>query len=113
MHETMIAQSLLEAILAESAKQKAKPVSATVICGAFDAINDEVLCFAFEAVANDTPCSDMKLNIEHKLIKGQCKNCNEVFEFQLSSPKCPKCGGDCELLPDEPLTLQEIEFESE
>jgi hydrogenase nickel incorporation protein HypA/HybF len=113
MHETMVAQSLLAAVSSEAAKQNATPVCAKISCGAFDAINDEALCFAFEVVGRGTVCEGMKLEIEHKPIRARCKNCEEPFEIELSSPTCPKCGGDFELLPSEPLMLETIEFETE
>lgn len=114
MHEVMVAQSLLAAISNEAAKQDGKPVCAKISCGKLYAINDEALCFAFEALAKSTPCEGVKLEIEHKPIRGQCKNCNESFEVELSSPGCPKCGSnDFSLLPDAPLLLEEIEFWTE
>jgi len=114
MHETMVAESLLTTISAESAKQNAKPVSAKISCGTLNAINDEILCFAFEAIAKGTPCEGMRLEIEHKPIQGKCKNCDETFDFELCQPKCPKCESkEFDLLPDAPLILEEIEFETE
>jgi hydrogenase nickel incorporation protein HypA/HybF len=111
MHETMVAESLLATIQSEAVKQNAKPLSARISCGKLYAINDETLCFAFKAIAKGTVCEGMKLEIEHKPIRGQCKNCNENFNVDLSSAKCPKCtSDDFELLPDEPLVLEEIEF---
>ena len=114
MHETMVAESLLATISAESTKQKAKPVSAKISCGALNAINDEILCFAFEAIAKGTNCEGMKLEIEHKPIQGQCKNCNESFDVMFSRPSCPKCSSEeFDLLPDAPLLLEEIELQTE
>jgi hydrogenase nickel incorporation protein HypA/HybF len=114
MHETMVAESLLEIISAETVKQNATPVNARISCGMLNAINDEVLCFAFEAIAKGTQCEGMKLHIEYKPMRGRCKSCNESFEVELSHPECPKCGsGDFELLPDAPLLLEEIEFQTE
>ena len=111
MHEMMVAQNLLATISAEAAKQDAKPVSAKISCGKLYTINDEVLCFAFEAITKGTACEGMKLEIEHKPIRGRCRNCNENFNVDLSSVRCPKCDSeDFELLPDEPLLLEEIEF---
>ncbi|MHC4489148.1 MAG: hydrogenase maturation nickel metallochaperone HypA/HybF [Planctomycetota bacterium] len=114
MHETMVAESLLETISTEAAKQNATPVNARISCGMLNAINDEVLCFAFEAIAKGTQCEGMKLEIEHKPMQGQCKNCNESFNIDLSCLRCSKCGGeDFKLLPDAPLLLEEIEFQTE
>jgi hydrogenase nickel incorporation protein HypA/HybF len=114
MHEVMVAQNLLAAILEEAAKHNAKPEAAKISCGKLYVINDESLCFAFKAVAKGTPCEGVKLEIEHKPIQGQCKNCNQSFDVGLPSPRCPKCGSeDFQLLPDAPLVLEEIEFQTE
>ena len=114
MHETMVAESLLAAISAEASKQNAKPVSAKISCGMLNAINDEVLCFAFEAIAKGTTCEGLKLEVEHKPMQGRCKNCDEIFDFEVNHPNCKKCGSeDFELLPDAPLLLEEIELETE
>ena len=114
MHEITIAQSLIDAILAEAAKQNAKPVAAKISCGTFDAINDEALCFAFEAVSKDTPCEGVKLDIVHKPMEGQCKNCSRTFTIDQTSIKCPGCGSeDFELLSAASLLLEEIEFQTE
>jgi hydrogenase nickel incorporation protein HypA/HybF len=114
MHEAMVAQSLLTAIATEAAKEKAKPISASLSCGELHAVNDEVLRFAFEAIAKGTPCENVKLKIQHKPIQGKCKSCSQVFSIDTELLKCPSCGdGEFELLPDSPLLLEEIEFETE
>jgi hydrogenase nickel incorporation protein HypA/HybF len=114
MHEAMIAQSLLEAIIREAEKHNAKPLSATVSCSVFDAVNDEALGFAFDVIAGKSVCEGMELKIEHKPLRGQCKKCNEVCEFELSNTACSNCGSPLlDLLPQPPLTLEQIEFEPE
>jgi len=114
MHETMVAHSLLVMISDETAKQTAKPVAAKISCGMLNAINDEVLCFAFDAIAKGTRCEGMKLQIEHKQMQGQCGNCNQIFQIELSNPRCPKCRSEqFNLLPDAPLMLEQIEFQTE
>jgi hydrogenase nickel incorporation protein HypA/HybF len=86
MHETMVAQSLLTAILTETAKYNAKPVSAKISCGVLSAVNDELLQFAFDVIAEGTDCEGMQLQIEHKQMQGQCKNCNRNFDVELCCP---------------------------
>jgi hydrogenase nickel incorporation protein HypA/HybF len=114
MHETMVAQSLMAIISEEAAKHNAKPVAAKISCGTLNAINDEVLCFAFEAITKDTPCAGVKLHIEHKPIQARCKSCSRDFDVEISHPECPTCGGgDFELLPDAPLILEEIDFQTD
>jgi hydrogenase nickel incorporation protein HypA/HybF len=114
MHETMVAQSLMAIISEEAAKNNAKPVAAKISCGTLNPVNDEVLCFAFEAIAKGTACEDVKLQIEHKPLRGRCKSCNRQFDVELSHPRCSQCGGgDFELLPDAPLVLEEIDFQTD
>ena len=114
MHETMVAQSLMEIIAEQAEKNNAKPVAAKISCGMLNPVSDEILRFAFEAISKDTPCEGVKLQVEHKPIRARCKNCDRNFDVELSLPECPKCGGaDFELLPDAPLILEEIEFQTE
>ena len=114
MHEGAMAQSLLSAIVEEAKKRNAAPVTATISCGVFSAVNDELLIFAFEAIAKDTVCSRTKLKIEHKPIKAACRDCKKTFEFDIYNPHCPACGGEqFDLSSDPPLMLESIEFSSE
>ena len=114
MHETMVAQSLMEIILEEAAKQDAKPVSAKISCGTLNAINDEVLRFAFEAVTKDTSCEGVQLHVEHKPIRARCNDCGKEFDVELSNPECPACKtGAFKLLPDAPLIIEEISFQTD
>lgn len=112
MHETMIAQSIVEAILAEADKQSAKPVAAKISCGQLNPINDEVMNFAFEIAAKDTVCEGMSLQVVHIPLKANCEKCGERFEFDIYSPGCMYCGStEINIEPDAPLLLEEIEFE--
>jgi hydrogenase nickel incorporation protein HypA/HybF len=114
MHETVVAQSLVEAISSEARKHDAKPVSAKISCGELNAVNDEVLSFAFEAIAKGTVCEGMTLQVEHKPIQARCGRCGQDFALRLAETRCPHCGQeDFELLPDAPLVLEEIEFDKE
>ena len=114
MHEMTVAQNLLAQITNESVKQNAIPISAKISCGKLNAVNDEVLRFAFEAIAKGTLCRDVKLEIEHKPLQAKCNVCNQIFNVEFSKPQCKKCEcEDFELLPDAPLILEEIEFQTE
>lgn len=114
MHETAVAQGLVETICQEAAQRAARPVRAKMSCGLLNAVNDEVLSFAFEVVAKGTACEGVVLSIEHKAMQARCKVCDRVFSVDLSKTQCTHCAGrDFELLPDPPLMLDEIEFEKE
>ena len=112
MHETAVAQSLVDLIAQEAQNRHARPIRARMSCGELNAINDEVLSFAFEAIAQGTPCEGMTLEIEHKALQARCRVCGGVFAVDWAKVKCPGCGsGEFELLPDAPLLLEQIEFE--
>ncbi len=112
MHETAVAQSLVDLIAQESQNRHARPVRAKISCGELNAINDEALSFAFEAIAQGTPCEGMMLEIEHKGLQAKCRTCGSVFAVDWANVMCPSCGGgDFDLLPDAPLLLEQIEFE--
>jgi hydrogenase expression/formation protein HypE len=72
MHETVVAQSLVEIIAQEAQDRHARPIRAKMSCGELNEINDEVLSFAFEALAQGTPCAGMTLEIEHKALQAKC-----------------------------------------
>ena len=112
MHETMVAQSLIEAIAQEAQKQQAKPIRAKMSCGQLNAVNDEVLSFAFDAVAAGTPCEGMTLEIEHKPLQAKCGACDRTFVVTPAEARCPSCrSDDFALLPDAPILLETVEFE--
>ncbi len=114
MHETMVAQSLVTLISEEAGKQRAKPIGAKISCGTLNTVNDEVLRFAFEVVAEGTPCEGIELHIEHKPLKAVCRSCGCDFVVEFSRPRCTECGCEVfELLPDAPLLLEEIDFQSD
>jgi hydrogenase nickel incorporation protein HypA/HybF len=114
MHETAVAQSLVDAICAEADKHSARPIAAKMSCGELNGVNDEVLSFAFEALANGTPCEGLVLRIEHKPMQATCRACGGSFAVRLSGAQCPNCSSDdFDLLPDAPLVLEEIEFDKE
>ena len=114
MHEMTVAQNVLTAISDEASKQGARPAGAKISCGMLYAVNDELLRFAFEAIAKGTSCEGLKLEIEHKPIQAHCKKCDKNYDIDISSPACPKCDSeDYYLLPDAPLMLEEIDFQTE
>ncbi len=114
MHEAVIAEELLKVILEQTRVNEAKPVVAKVSCGHFYAINEEVLSFAFEAIAAGGVCEGMKLVVEHKPLKAHCKMCGIDFEFDITKCVCSGCGSEeFDMFADEPLVLEEIEFETE
>ena len=112
MHETMVAQSIFDTVLAQAKKHKAKPLSVRISCGQFNPINDDSLGFAFDLISRGTVCEGMKLEILHKPLTATCRACGGKFEFDIASPKCPACDSSkFDFTEDAPLLLEEIELE--
>ncbi len=112
MHETAVAESILRTIIAEGDTVGAKPVSAIISCGQFNAINDEVMGFAFETAAMGTTCEGMTLDIKHIPLRARCKKCDTTFEFDVYKPACSQCEStEFDFESDAPLLLETIEFE--
>ena len=112
MHEMMVAENIVETILAQVQKKSGNVTRVVISCGQINAINDEALKFAFEAIAAGTICQGAKLKIKHIPLKAVCNSCHKKFNFDLYEPQCPKCGKSDFLIGDDvPLILEEIEFE--
>ena len=112
MHETAVAESILKTILENAERVAARPVSAVISCGQFNAVNDEVMQFAFEAAAAGTPCEGMTLKINHIPMRATCRQCSTTFDFDIYHPACTQCDStEFGFEPDAPLLLEEIEFE--
>ncbi|HAL44981.1 MAG: hypothetical protein A2Y12_06655 [Planctomycetes bacterium GWF2_42_9] len=114
MHEAMVAENILEAILAQVPKKKGTVVRIVISCGVINALNDEAMKFAFDSISQGTICQNAKLKIKHIPLKASCNHCHKKFNFDLYDPQCPKCGkSDIKLGADAPLLLKEIEFEED
>lgn len=112
MHETAVAESILNTIIEQTKQVGAKPVSAIISCGQFNTLNDEVMNFAFETAAAGTVCEGMTLEIIHIPLRATCNQCGLTFEFNVYEPHCPQCENEkYDFLPDAPLLLETIEFE--
>ena len=112
MHETAVAESILNTIIEQAKKAGARPVSAIISCGQFNALNDEVMGFAFETAAAETVCEGMTLEIKHVTLRATCRQCQATFEFDVFKPHCVQCDSqEYDFLPDAPLLLETIEFE--
>jgi hydrogenase nickel incorporation protein HypA/HybF len=112
MHETAVAESILNTIIEQAEQVNAKPLSAVISCGQFNALNDEVMGFAFETAAAGTVCEGMTLEIRHVPLRAKCKQCDVVFEFDVYKPACSQCESmEFAFEPDAPLLLETIEFE--
>ncbi|MEJ5300575.1 MAG: hydrogenase maturation nickel metallochaperone HypA [Thermodesulforhabdaceae bacterium] len=105
MHETSIAEMLCDIALEEAKKYSISRVSSlTVQIGEMAAVVPEALKFAFSIISQGTPLEGAQLNIEIVPIVAWCSQCNEPFEVENFSFKCPGCG----MVSDRYLSGQEL-----
>lgn len=112
MHELGIAQSALEAVLAEAAKRNSKPVKVGLRVGELSAIDPDSLRFSFEALTLDTGLQGLELEIEFCRRRHRCLDCGTEFEVKDFVFDCPQCGTNrSECISGEELQLAYVELE--
>jgi len=95
MHELGIANSLLEAIQAESLRHGgARVQKAGVRIGELSGVNPESLRFCFECLVKDSPFEPLPLDIQFCPRRHTCPGCGGSFLVVDYNTACPSCGMD-------------------
>ena len=113
MHEMSIAQSLLEIIKEEMAKNDAKVLrSVRLHIGQLTAIVPDSLSFCFEIMTNGTELEGAKLLMEIIPLMGYCNGCKKEFEIENYAFACPFCQcTDIITISGDELSIVEMEVE--
>ncbi|HEY7589087.1 MAG TPA: hydrogenase maturation nickel metallochaperone HypA [Thermoplasmata archaeon] len=116
MHETVIAQQVLRAILAAMEQRGATAVKAIdVEIGQLEALGTKELQAAFDIVAKGTPAEDAVLQVKLIPATGFCRSCSEERPFEIPRTHghgepleilCPECGSPLELRGGRGFTVQ-------
>ena len=111
MHEMSIAQSLLDIIREEMAKNDARVLkSVRLHIGQMSAIVPDSLSFCFEVMTSGTELEGAKLIIEVIPLRGVCKECNQAFEIRDYAFECPHCGSrEINTISGRDLSIVEME----
>lgn len=113
MHELSIAQSLLDAAVAEARRAQATRVT-RLHCriGDLRMVNGELLAEAFEVVRCGTLCESAELSIERTYLQARCSRCERAFDVRNWDWCCPRCGVEGTLLGGgDELEITSIEAE--
>jgi len=118
MHELSVMTQIVDSILAEAAKQKARRIeSVDLEIGEYTMLGEEQLKFAYEVLSKENPLLEgSTLNIRH--LKGRIK-CKCGFEGEVTpaedSPhkvvpilECPKCCGAAEIVVGRECVIRNI-----
>ncbi len=123
MHEFSTMQNILNTILDEAYKYKAKKINKIVIeIGELTFLAEEQLKFAFEILKEGTIFENAELIIKKLDAKIRCKcgyegkvkyAIKEDFHLYFPILKCPICGGEVEIIKGRECLVKKVEMEIE
>ncbi|HUA61495.1 MAG TPA: hydrogenase maturation nickel metallochaperone HypA [Verrucomicrobiae bacterium] len=87
-----IAESMLEAVQAESARRGTHIFAVGVRIGELSGVEPESLRFCFEALVQDTDLAPLALEIERLPWRNRCRRCTRDFTVADYRTDCPHCG---------------------
>ena len=113
MHEMSIAQSLIDIIREEMAKNDAKKLrSVRLNIGELSAVVPEALSFCFEVITNETELEGAQLIMDMIPLRGYCPSCREEFDIKDYIFNCPSCGSPkIETIAGQDLSIVEMEVD--
>ncbi len=113
MHESAIAQSLLEIIEQETLPYAgAKVTTLTLRIGKLSGVMPEALTFAFEALSMGSRSEGASLIIEEVPLSIKCNQCGRVHIVDDPFMICPHCEGtDVEMIAGRELEIRNMEIE--
>jgi hydrogenase nickel incorporation protein HypA/HybF len=113
MHESVIAQSLLEIIEEEAGRHGGTKVTRVkVLIGKLSGVVPEALRFAFEAITTDSIAEGALLEIEEVPLRIRCNQCRKTHVIDGPFIICPDCeGADVKMVTGRELELRTMELE--
>jgi hydrogenase nickel incorporation protein HypA/HybF len=115
MHEMSIARSIVDTVLDEAHKAKAKRViKVTLTIGELAGIMPDSLSFCFELLTRTTIAADAELAIETVPVIAQCRPCGSTFTIRQHRYRCHACDSpDIVLQSGRELQIAGMEITSE
>ena len=115
VHEFSIAQTIVQAVLAELKKvQPARLVRARIVAGNLHQLVSANLTFAYKVLTQETPAAGSRLSIRYVPITAECRQCHWRGEIRGALFACGQCqAGDIEITGGRELYLDSIEVEQD
>lgn len=115
MHEYGIAQNIIQLVLDEAKKARARKVKSVALkVGELAGVLPDSLSFCFDYLARSTIAEDATLTIETVPVRGRCARCDRVFLIEHSRYQCGRCGNSrIELVSGRELQIDRLEIEDE
>ena len=115
MHELGIAQSIMQIVLSEAERARARKVlKVTVKVGELAGVLPDSLTFCFNLLAKSTIAEHALLTIEKVPIRGYCSQCESEFVIADNRYWCTTCGNKhIQLVSGRELQIGQLEIEDE
>ena len=115
MHELSIAQSIMQIVLSEAERARARKVlKVTIKVGELAGVLPDSLTFCFNLLAKSTIAEHASFTIEKVPIRGYCSQCESKFVIADNRYCCTTCGNKhIELISGRELQIDHLEIEDE
>lgn len=113
MHETGIAQSILDIAINTAKKNGSKKINNVAVrIGKMSAIDEASLRFAFDALKAGTIAENSTFEYKEIPLKGRCEDCGFESELEGYFVLCPKCNsGRVKILSGNELEIEYIDVD--
>jgi hydrogenase nickel incorporation protein HypA/HybF len=113
MHEMGIANSVLDAVRAESLRFPNGHIHKVgVRIGELAGVDPAAMSFCFEALVRDTELEPLSLQIDYCPQTYRCRRCQHSFSPEAEAWNCPLCGAaDLEFAGGDELVIAYLEVE--
>jgi len=121
VHEFSMTTQIVETVLQEAEKHKAKKVTEVhLVIGKLTFLGLEQVRFSYDVLVKDTIMEGSKLYIEEKSGVVKCSSCGYEGDFMyeddpmyhLPTPtlRCPKCGGVVDIVGGRECTIKSVKL---
>lgn len=93
MHETSIAEGILDAVKRTPLEANEIVTEVRVAVGELAGVDIDALLFAWESVKRDSIADTSRLVIERPSGKAWCMTCGKTVDLHRHGDPCPECGG--------------------
>jgi len=113
MHELAITQSMLDLVLEEAQRAKAKEVKKiNLVIGEMSGFVEECVQFYFNFLGKGTIAERATLSFKMIPARARCRSCSKLFELEEFDWTCPYCqGNSLEIISGKELFVESIEVE--
>lgn len=121
MHEYFLMDKIVQSVIEEASRRRAKSVSEVhLLVGEVAFVGEEQARMWFDLLKEKTILKRAKLFIEHEKGKVKCSNCNykgpienlDTFDHHAAFPAigCPKCGSPVEIISGKDCIVKTVKL---